>query len=75
MEELIQILEDIRPDADFTKEKKLIDNSILDSFDIVSLVGELNDEFDIDINPAELVPENFNSVEAMYKMIERLQDE
>ncbi len=75
MEELIQILEDIRPDVDFTKEKKLIDNSILDSFDIVSLVGELNDEFDIDINPAELVPENFNSVEAMYKMIERLQDE
>ncbi len=75
MEELMQILEEIRPDVDFKSEKKLIDNSILDSFDIVSLVGELNDEFDIDINPAELVPENFNSVEAMYKMIERLQDE
>ena len=75
MEELMQILEEIRPDEDFKSEKKLIDNSILDSFDIVSLVGELNDEFDIDINPAELVPENFNSVEAMYKMIQRLQDE
>lgn len=75
MEELMQILEEIRPDVDFKSEKKLIDNSILDSFDIVSLVGELNDEFDIDINPAELVPENFNSVEAMYKMIQRLQDE
>lgn len=75
MEELMQILEDLRPDVDFKSEKKLIDNSVLDSFDIVSLVGELNDEFDIDINPAELVPENFNSVEAMYKMIERLQDE
>ena len=71
----MQILEDLRPDVDFKAEKKLIDNSVLDSFDIVSLVGELNDEFDIDINPAELVPENFNSVEAMYKMIERLQDE
>lgn len=75
MEELMQILEDLRPDVDFKSEKKLIDNSVLDSFDIVSLVGELNDEFDIDINPAELVPENFNSIEAMYKMIERLQDE
>lgn len=75
MEELMQILEDLRPDVDFKSEKKLIDNSVLDSFDIVSLVGELNDEFDIDINPAELVPENFNSVEAMYQMVERLQDE
>ena len=44
------------------------------SFDIVSLVGELNDAFDIDITPVDIVPENFNSAEAMWEMIQRLQD-
>ena len=75
MDELMEILEELRPDVDFTTEKALIDGKILESFDIVSLVGELTDAFDIDINPAELVPANFNSAEAMWKMIERLQDE
>ena len=74
MEELMEILEELRPDVDFTAEKSLIDKGVLESFDIVSLVGELVDAFDIDINPAELVPENFNSAEAMWKMIVRLQD-
>lgn len=47
---------------------------IFSSFDIVSLVGELNDAFDIDITPVDIVPENFNSAEAMWEMIQRLQD-
>ncbi|MGN0267788.1 MAG: phosphopantetheine-binding protein [Lachnospiraceae bacterium] len=74
MDELMEILEELRPDVDFTAETALIDKGILESFDIVTLVGELMDAFDININPAELVPANFNSAEAMYKMILRLQD-
>lgn len=75
MEELLAILEGVRPDVDFANEKGLIADGILDSFDIVAIVGELNDEFDIEIKPNNLVPENFNSAEAMMKLIEQLQDE
>ena len=53
---------------------RFIDDGIFSSFDIVSLVGELNDAFDIDITPVDIVPENFNSAEAMWEMIQRLQD-
>jgi len=75
MEELMNILEELRPDVDFENETGLIANGILDSFDIVSLVNELKDAFDIEIKPSDLVPENFNSAEAMMKLITRLQDE
>ena len=75
MEELMNILEELRPDVDFENETALIDNGILDSFDIVSLVNELKDAFDIDIKPGDLVPANFNSASAMYAMVTRLQDE
>ena len=75
MDELMQILEELRPDVDFANEKALIDNGVLDSFDIVALVGELNDAFDIEIKPNNLIPANFNSAEAMMKLIEQLQDE
>jgi len=73
--ELMEILEDLRPDVDFENEKQLITDGILESFDIVSLVGELNDAFDIDIHVENLLPENFNSVEGMLALIEKLQDE
>lgn len=75
MDELMQILEELRPDVDFENEKQLIADGILESFDIVALVGELNEEFDIEIKPNDLVPENFNSAEAMYALIKKLQDE
>lgn len=75
MEELQSILEEIRPDLDFTAEKKLIDDGILDSFDIISIVGELNTAFDIEINVEDLLPENFNSMEAMQELITKLQNE
>lgn len=75
MDELMQILENLRPDVDFENEAALITNGVLDSFDIVALVGELNDEFDIEIKPNNLIPENFNSAKAMWAMIEELQDE
>lgn len=70
MEKLLEILSDIRPDVDFTAEKKLIDGGVLDSFDIISIVNELNDAYDINININKLKPENLNSVEAMMELIE-----
>jgi acyl carrier protein len=75
MEKVLQILQEIRPDVDFLHEKKLIDGGVLDSFDIISIVGEFNDVFDIDIDVEDLEPYNFNSVEAMRELITRLQNE
>ena len=75
MEELLKILEEIRPDIDFEVEDSLIDDGVLDSFDIISIVGELNDTFGIEINVADLLPENFNSAEAMLELINKLKEE
>ena len=74
MEELLRIMNEIRPDIDFTKEEKLIDEDILDSFDIISIVSEVNDFFGIDINVNDLVPENFNSASALYDLIQKMKD-
>ena len=74
-EKLMEILNDLRPDVEFEKETKLIDDGVLDSFDIVSLVSDLNSEFDIEINVMDLEPVNFNSVKAMLELIVRLQEE
>ena len=73
MDELLEILKEAKPDVDFSSEKKLIDNGVLDSFDVVQLVMKLNDAFDIEIGAEDIVPENFNSAEALWAMIERLQ--
>lgn len=75
MEKILEILKSIRSDVDFEKEDKLIDNGILDSFDIVSVVGELCDEFDITVTTDDLDPENFNSAKAIYELVERILDE
>ncbi len=74
MEELIDILEEINPDVDYETCDTLIDDGYLDSFAIVSLVGELNDTFDIEISPADIIPENFNSAAAMWAMIQNLSE-
>ena len=74
-EQLMEILEELRPDVDFEAEKQLITDGVLDSFDIVSLVGSLNDEFDIEIQVGNLVPDNFNSIEGMMALIEKLRNE
>lgn len=74
-EEILGIVGELRPDVDFEVEKKLIDDSILDSFDIVTLVFELNEAFDLDIEVDELIPENFNSVEAMVELVQKKTEE
>lgn len=74
MDELIAILEEIQPDADYETCETLIDDGILDSFAILSIVSELEDVFDISVTPAEIVPENFNSAQALWDMVCRLKD-
>ena len=73
-EKLMQILTELRPDIDFEKEDQLIEDGTLDSFDIISLVGELNENFGVEIGVEDLQPENFNSVDAMLALITRLED-
>lgn len=75
MEELLEILEEIQPDADYETCTTLIDDGILDSFAILSIVGELEDAFGVQVTPAEIVPENFNSAQALWDMVQRLQAE
>lgn len=74
-EKLMAILEELRPDVDFENEKQLITDGILESFDIVALVGEISDEFDVELHVEDLVPENFNSVDNMIELIKELEDE
>ena len=75
MEEIIKILEEIKAGVDWENETDLIGNHILDSLKIVQLVGTLNDEFDIEITPIDIVPENFRTVNAIYEMVKRLEEE
>ncbi|MBO4241969.1 MAG: acyl carrier protein [Clostridiales bacterium] len=74
MEELLKIMSAVRPDIDFENETKLIDDELLDSFDIISIVSDVNDEFDVDINVDDLLPENFNSASALFELITKLQN-
>lgn len=73
-DEIIEILEVIKKNVDFDKETALVDDGILESLEIVSLVTALSDAFDVDITVNDLVPENFNSVDGMAALIERLED-
>lgn len=75
MEELLQILTDMHPDVDFETEEHLIDDAVLDSLDIVGLITEISENFDVTITARDIIPENFNSAKAMYALIERLQNE
>ena len=75
MDELHEILNDIQPGVDFENETHLIDNHLLDSLSIISLVAELEDTFDVTIPAVEIIPDNFNSAEAMMEMIQRLQED
>ena len=71
-DKLLAILEEIRPDVDFENENLLVDGGVLDSFDIISIAADLNENFDIEIDVEELEPYNFNTVDAMLALIEKL---
>lgn len=72
MEKLLEILKQVRPDVDFENETALVDDGILDSFDIVSIISELDDVFGVQIRIAELDPENFNSAQAIWELVQKL---
>ncbi len=72
---ILDILRELHEDIDFEAEEKMVDDKILDSFDLVTLVTELGEEFDVDITAKDFVAENFNSVDSLTEMIVRLMDE
>ncbi len=74
-EGILGILEELHADVDFETQEKLVDDKILDSFDLVTLVTELGEEFDVQITAKDFVPQNFNSVQRLTEMILRLMDE
>ncbi len=74
-QELIELLKRVRPDVDFENEDALIDDELLSSFDIISIVSEINNEYSIEIQVDDLLPENFNSVEAILDLIEEMENE
>ena len=74
MEELLEILKELHPEVDFETTEDLIDDGILDSLDLVTLITEINDRLDVSIPPEEIIPENFNSVEALFELIQRLDE-
>ncbi len=75
MEALLNILEELHPEVDFTTCTTLIDDGILDSFDIVTLVAEIDAEMDVQIPAEALIPENFNSAQAIDALIQSLMDD
>ena len=75
MEELIEILENLHPEVDFETCDTLIADKILDSFDIITIISEINEEFDVVIPAEEIIPENFNSAQALHELVTRLADE
>lgn len=75
MDAILEILSGLHPEVDFEKCNTLVDDRIIDSFDIVTIISEISDEFDITVPVEEIVPKNFNSAKALYAMVERLIEE
>jgi len=75
MDALLEILKDMHEDIDFDTYETLVDDKIIDSFDVITLVAEIDDRMGVSIPPEEIIPENFNSYKALSELIERLEDE
>ena len=74
MEEILEILNELHPDVDFETTEDLIDDGILDSLDMVTLITEINDRLDVSIPPEEIIPENFNSAKALFALVSKLDE-
>ena len=75
MDDLLEILYALHPEVDFENCDTLIDSRILDSFDIVSIITEIEDQFGVIITAEKIIPENFNSAQALYALIQDSEDE
>ena len=75
MNELMEILTSLKPEIDFETEKELIDDGLLESFDVITLIAEIEDQFGIEVPAEEIVPENFNSAEALWNLVRRLEED
>lgn len=75
MNKIIEILEELKPGVDYKNIDNLIDGRYLDSLTILSLVSELEEEFDIEIPTIEIIPNNFNSIEKINELVEKLKEE
>lgn len=73
MDQLLELLKDVNEDVDFTTQTAIIDDEVIDSLDLTGLIADIEDAFDIEIGMNDIVPENFNTVDAMWAMIQRLQ--
>ncbi len=73
MDRLLKILRELHPEVDFETEEHLIDGMILDSYDIVALITEIQDEFDVTIDARKILPQNFNSAKALYALIQEME--
>ena len=74
MEKMIELLQEIKEDIDYANETRLIDDELLDSFDILQLISAIDDEFGVSIPASMIVPQNFNSVEALWNMVQELME-
>lgn len=75
MQELLELLKEVLPNVDWENEKNLVDDGVLDSIDIITVISEITDEYDVKISTDEMKAENFNSLEAIYEMIQTLQED
>ena len=75
MQELLEILQELHPEVDFETCETLIDDKILNSFDIISIISEVSEVFDITISAEHIIPQNFNSAKSLYELIQKLEDE
>ena len=75
MEELMELLKALKPEIDFETEKELIDDGLLESFDVITLIAEIEDQFGVEIQAEEIVPENLNSAEGIWNLIQRIREE
>ena len=74
MDELIQLLQELHDDVDYDTHQSLIDDKVFNSFDIVMLLTMISDRFEVQINPEDIKPENFNSAKTIWRLIEELRD-
>jgi len=74
MNKLLEVLETVKPGVDFKNSKDMISEGLIDSFDMISIIANINEAFDIDFSVADITPENFQTVQSLYEAIERIKN-